>query len=176
MAQFTNFCLEWFMTICISLCFLSAMISSNKKVSFTILISICLFKTIYLLDFLIFKNSSYYLLAVVIDTFTFVFCYKYKSSTFVLILLASAVLFNAISFFLYELSTRHLFVWEFYSKFIYIYYESTMKMIIMLLVLYNFKDGLLNGIFERKYNINNRCSHNSNIFYPYWVDVKRAIR
>jgi len=164
--EFINLCLEWFLPICIGLCFISAILSNNLKLSFTILINICLFKIIYILDFSLFKDSNYYLLAIVIDTITMVLCHRYKSSKFVLLLLSLAIILNSASFFLYELSTKYLLIHQFYAKYVYIYYESSMKMIIIMLVLYNFKDGLLHGIFERKYNINTHTHTHTHLHTP----------
>lgn len=176
MIVITEFIYEYFSFICLVLCVISAVISKYKAIALIILLNLSLFQLLKFFEISDYLGSKYFLMVMLIDTITILLCRKYKSSNFVILLLATAILINPIYFILHELSYNHLIVWEIYTNFIYIYYNAIMKTIIILLSLSIFKDGLLNGSFQRKHNTNNRLNPDSNIFHPRGMGSKRPLR
>ncbi len=165
--------LDWFTVVILLLCFVGAALSNYRRAAFAVFISFAVFEIIY--AYKLHVDSSYYLWAIEIDTSLVLFCAHNKASKSVIFFIACAVLCHAASFIFRELSAKSLFFWEIYMEFIYIYYESVMKAIIIMIAFSIFKDGCLNGLSERIQSPDDRGGTDIDSFYPCWMGFSKGI-
>ena len=165
--------LDWFTLIALSLCFIGAALSPCRKAAFAVFITFVIFEIIYF--YKLHVDSSYFLWAIIIDTILILICAENKASKSVIVFISCAIACYGVSFIFRELSAKSLYVWEIYMNFIYIYYESVMKAIIIMIAFSIFKDGCLNGYFERIHKPDNRGDSDIDSFHACWVGANKGV-